>query len=149
MFCSKCGNQMGNARFCSKCGAVNGVGQAQGTVAANFAVANPGALSNYVKVSHNYAEFNGRARRREDWYFMLFNLIISFILGFISSLVGIGGWLSNLYSIAVLIPGIAVSIRRMHDINKSGWYIMIPFYNLVLCCTVGTKGANQYGEDTK
>ena len=76
-------------------------------------------------------------------------MIIAFVLGFADGLFGIGGWLSNIYSIAVLVPGIAVSIRRMHDIDKSGWYILIPFYNLVLVCTEGTKGANQYGEDPK
>lgn len=149
MFCSKCGNKMGNARFCDKCGADNGVGQVQGAAAATSAMHNSGALSYYVKALQNYSEFSGRARRSEYWYFMLFNLIISFVMGIIDALFGMGGWLSNIYSIAVLLPGIAVSIRRMHDINKSGWYIMIPLYNLILCCTEGGKGANQYGVDPK
>lgn len=58
-------------------------------------------------------------------------------------------FLSNIYTIAVLLPSIAVGVRRMHDVNKSGWYILIPFYNLFLALTEGTRGENQYGEDPK
>ena len=54
-----------------------------------------------------------------------------------------------IYVLASLIPGIAVGVRRMHDVNKSGWFILIPIYNLILCCTDGTQGPNQYGEDAK
>ena len=57
--------------------------------------------------------------------------------------------LSNIYTLAVLIPGIAVAVRRMHDVGKSGWYVLIPIYNLVLACTEGTSGDNEYGADPK
>ena len=57
--------------------------------------------------------------------------------------------LGNLYSLAVLLPAIAVTIRRMHDVGKSGWYCLIPIYNIVLAATEGEKGANQYGPDPK
>lgn len=57
--------------------------------------------------------------------------------------------LYSIYSLAVLIPGIAAGVRRMHDVNKSGWFLLIPFYNLVLACTDGTPGENEYGEDPK
>lgn len=57
--------------------------------------------------------------------------------------------LSNLYSLAVLVPGIAIGIRRMHDVNKSGWFILIPIYNLVLFCTKGDHAHNQYGDTPK
>ncbi|MDQ5928331.1 MAG: hypothetical protein QG594_105 [Bacteroidota bacterium] len=101
-------------------------------------------------VFENYANFDGRARRSEYWYFALLNMIISivlaFVLGFISPTLGLA---ANLYSLAVLIPSIAVAIRRMHDVGKSGWYILIPIYNLILACTEGEKGANQYGPDPK
>ena len=101
-------------------------------------------------VFENYANFNGRARRSEYWYFALLNVIISivlgFVLGFISPTLGLA---ANLYSLAVFIPSIAVAIRRMHDVGKSGWYILIPIYNLILACTEGDKGTNAYGPDPK
>nr|WP_297309504.1 DUF805 domain-containing protein [uncultured Flavobacterium sp.] len=105
-------------------------------------------MNYYLKVLQNYANFNGRARRSEYWYFYLFNLIIAIILGFIGILIN-STILSNIYSLVVLIPGIAVAIRRMHDVGKSGWYILIPIYNLILACTDGDKGPNEYGEDPK
>jgi uncharacterized membrane protein YhaH (DUF805 family) len=58
-------------------------------------------------------------------------------------------WIASIYSIAVLIPGIAVAIRRMHDVGKSGWFILIPIYNLILAVTEGQRGPNEYGEDPK
>jgi len=101
-------------------------------------------------VFENYANFNGRARRSEYWYFALLNGIISialsFVLGFISPSLGLA---ANLYSLAVLIPSIAVAVRRMHDVGKSGWFILIPIYNLILACTEGEKGTNEYGPDPK
>ncbi|MBD2768960.1 DUF805 domain-containing protein [Hymenobacter sp. BT664] len=96
-----------------------------------------------------YADFNGRARRAEFWYFMLFNAIISSVLGYIGALIFNTAWLSNLYSLVVFIPGTAVSIRRMHDVGKSGWFILIPIYNLILAATEGTRGPNEYGPDPK
>jgi len=53
------------------------------------------------------------------------------------------------YQLAILIPSIAVGVRRMHDVNKSGWFILIPIYNLILAVTDGTKGDNKYGHDPK
>ena len=70
-------------------------------------------------------------------------------MGFVGSLVDMGDLLSSIYSLVVFIPSVAVSIRRTHDVNKSGWYTLIPVYNIILVCTDGTKGANQYGEDPK
>jgi uncharacterized membrane protein YhaH (DUF805 family) len=57
------------------------------------------------------------------------------------------GILGTIFSLGVLVPGLAVAIRRMHDVGKSGWHILIPIYNLVLACTEGTKGDNEYGPD--
>jgi len=107
----------------------------------------------YLKVLRNYAVFDGRARRSEYWYFILFNMIISFVLGLIDGLsgfmVGDNGILSSIYSLGVLIPSIAVAIRRMHDVGKSGWFMLIPFYNLYLAVQDGEVGYNQYGPDPK
>jgi uncharacterized membrane protein YhaH (DUF805 family) len=102
----------------------------------------------YVKALQNYATFDGRARRSEYWYFVLFNLIIAFMLGFVGEAMGTT-ILSTMYTFAVLIPGIAVGVRRMHDVGKSGWFLLIPFYNLILACTEGDVGANEYGADPK
>jgi len=100
-------------------------------------------------VFENYANFNGRARRSEYWNFTLTNVIVSLILGFIGVLIGIGTIISDIYSLMVLVPTIAVTIRRMHDVGKNGWFMLIPIYNLILACTNGIEGENQYGPDPK
>jgi len=105
-------------------------------------------MNYYLKVLQNYAEFNGRARRSEYWYFALFSTIISLGLTFLGGMFNTE-LLANIYSLAVLVPSIAVGIRRMHDVGKSGWFILIPIYNLILACTDGEKGTNQYGPDPK
>jgi uncharacterized membrane protein YhaH (DUF805 family) len=105
-------------------------------------------MNYYFKVLQNYATFSGRARRSEYWYFFLFNVIISFCFGFVFGLLGLPEF-ANLYSLAVLVPSIAVAVRRMHDVGKSGWFILIPIYNLVLACTEGDHGDNEYGANPK
>ena len=69
-------------------------------------------------------------------------------IGFVEGMVGTT-FLGLIYSLAVLIPGIAVGVRRMHDVDKSGWFLLIPFYNLYLAVTEGTQGANRFGPDPK
>lgn len=98
-----------------------------------------------------YADFNGRARRSEYWWFFLFNVILSFVTGFIDESISPGGvgMIGLVVSLGLLIPGIAVAVRRMHDVGKSGWFILIPIYNLILSCTDGEPGSNQYGPDPK
>jgi uncharacterized membrane protein YhaH (DUF805 family) len=105
-------------------------------------------MNYYLHVLKNYAQFNGRARRSEYWYFVLFNTLITVVLMGIDVALETG-FLQALYSLAVLLPSIAVGIRRMHDVGKSGWFILIPIYNLILACTEGTKGENEYGADPK
>lgn len=97
----------------------------------------------YLNVLQNYAVFNGRANRAEFWYFFLYHLLIAFVLGRIGAILTID--LLSIYFPAMLIPSIAVSVRRMHDAGKSGWYALIPFYNIVLAVSEGTKGENKYG----
>lgn len=127
-------------------------------------------IDNYKKVVfENYVNFNGRARRSEFWYYVLANILIAIIIGFIEGMLGLGnyttssnsfefsgGVISNLYSLAVLLPGLAVSVRRLHDTNKSGWYILfglIPLIGaiilIVFMATNGDEGSNQYGQDPK
>jgi len=110
----------------------------------------------YLKVVRdNYANFKGRARRKEFWMFVLFNFIISFTLGIVGYIIGTP-LLSNLYSLAIFIPSIAVAVRRLHDIGKSGWWLLIAFipiigfiWLIVLYATEGDSGPNEYGEDPK
>lgn len=105
----------------------------------------------YLKVLKQYVDFNGRARRKEFWMFYLFNIIISY------GIVGITyamempelSFLSTFYSFGVLLPLIAVWIRRMHDVGKSGWYCLIPIYNLILACTDSEEGDNNWGPNPK
>jgi uncharacterized membrane protein YhaH (DUF805 family) len=108
----------------------------------------------YLKVLKQYADFNGRARRKEYWMFFLFNIIIAMILGFIEGVADINptsddSILASIYQLAILIPSIAVGVRRMHDVGKSGWFILIPIYNFILAVTDGDKGSNEYGSDPK
>ncbi|MFN8305197.1 MAG: DUF805 domain-containing protein [Ferruginibacter sp.] len=97
----------------------------------------------YVNVLKNYANFEGRARRSEYWYFTLFHFIIAMVLSYASMI------LYAVYVLGVLVPGIAVAVRRMHDVGKSGWYCLIPIYNLILALTPGVSGSNEYGPDPK
>jgi len=105
-------------------------------------------MNYYLKVLQNYAIFSGRARRSEYWYFVLFNLIITVVLALLGLLMETT-ILSNIYTFAVLVPSIAVGVRRMHDVGKSGWFLLIPIYNLILACTDGTQGDNEYGANPK
>ncbi len=91
----------------------------------------------YLVVLKKYAIFNGRARRKEYWYFLLFNIIISFVFGIIDGVTGSFsaeagmGLLGGIYMLIVLIPGIAVSIRRLHDTDRSGWWLLIGLIPLI------------------
>lgn len=113
-------------------------------------------------VLQNYANFNGRARRSEYWYYTLMNIIIAIVAMILDKALGINfdplpyGPLYAFYGLAVFLPGLAVAVRRLHDVNKSGWFILIALipiigaiWLLVLFCTEGDKGQNQYGADPK
>ena len=115
----------------------------------------------YLEVLRKYAVFDGRARRTEYWMFTLVNIIISFLLGLIEGFLGIApeldfSILSSIYSLGILIPSIAVSIRRLHDIGRSGWWfliVFIPFIGflvlLVFAIMDSEPGPNQYGPNPK
>jgi len=102
----------------------------------------------YLMVLNKYVQFDGRSRRKEFWMFFLIHLVISIGLNVIAGIIDFA-FLGTIYSIAVFLPYIAVSIRRMHDVGKSGWFILIPIYNIILYATEGDKGPNKYGEDPK
>lgn len=106
-------------------------------------------------VFENYANFEGRARRKEFWYFLLLHYIILIIVSIIDRMAGLTigslgyGILYLVYAFAALIPSLAVQARRLHDVGKSGWYMLIPIYNIILFCTEGDNSENEYGPDPK
>lgn len=116
----------------------------------------------YLKAFSQYANFSGRARRKEYWMFILFNIIFSTIAMIADNILGIAvegvgyGPIYLLYILAIFIPGLAVSIRRLHDIGKSGWMfliIMIPLIGsiwlLILMLSDSQQGPNKWGENPK
>lgn len=125
----------------------------------------------YLKVvAENYANFSGRARRKEYWMFVLFNIIFTIVAGVIDNILGLTfvmdmdgmtidlgyGWIYTLYTLAIFLPGLAVTFRRLHDLGKSGWWIFIvlipiigAIWFLVLLCLDGEEGSNIYGVSPK
>lgn len=115
----------------------------------------------YLAVLRKYAVFTGRARRREFWMFTLVNVLISIGLSIIDTILGTDygagyGILSTIYGLAVLIPSIAVGVRRLHDTGRTGWWLLIglvPCVGLIVLivfyATEGQRGDNQYGADPK
>ena len=110
----------------------------------------------YLGVLKKYAVFDGRARRKEYWMFFLFNLIAAVILVAIDSVIGTVALLYGLYMLGILCPAIGVTIRRLHDTGKSGWWIFISLvpvigglWFLYLMVIDGTPGDNQYGPSPK
>lgn len=107
-------------------------------------------IENYKKVAfENFANFSGRAPRSEYWYFLLANLIVGFLIGIVGTLIGLSesgiNTVANIWVLAFIIPGVAVSVRRVHDSNHSGWFVLIPLYNLYLMIIKGTDGPNRFG----
>ncbi|OAT55252.1 DUF805 domain-containing protein [Providencia heimbachae] len=118
-------------------------------------------------IKNNYANFDGRARRKEYWMFSLINIVIIIALSLVmggsinDDTGGMGGLgitalvLMLIYCVAVFIPSLAVTIRRLHDIDKSGWWYLIsfiPFGGLIIfvfTCLDGTPGNNRFGSSPK
>ena len=105
----------------------------------------------------NYINFNGRSRRSEYWWFVLFNLIIQIIIIILANLITKNlMFLSYIYSLIIFLPGLGLVIRRLHDIGKSGWYIFIAFIPIVgvfillyFFCLDSENQSNEYGESPK
>jgi uncharacterized membrane protein YhaH (DUF805 family) len=119
-------------------------------------------VSWYLDVLKKYAVFGGRSRRKEYWYFVLFTVLISIVLSIIDAVLGTpgaeggAGLLSGIYSLAVLIPSLAVSIRRLHDTGRSGWWILIslvPLIGTIVLLVFNVQdsqpGDNQFGPNPK
>lgn len=119
----------------------------------------PNAFGYFVKAFKQYADFSGRARRKEYWFYMLFYILIMFglnildsVLGTFSEAAGIGV-LGGVFSLAALLPSLAVSVRRLHDTNRSGWWLLIGFVPLVGAIVLlvffcqGSRDNNRFGHN--
>ncbi len=115
-----------------------------------------------VSVLSKYADFTGRARRSEYWYFALFTMLISMVLGLLAGIAGDGvlskiiTGISGLVSLGLFVPGLAVCWRRLHDIGKSGAFYflgLIPLVGAIILivwfCQDSQPGTNQYGPNPK
>lgn len=133
-------------------------------------------MNYFIHCLKNYANFKGRARRKEFWMFVLFSIIFSIVFSILDSLLGTSykfsyplmgreipmsiGYMSSFFSLFLLVPSIAVGVRRIHDVGKTGWLYVI-FYGLTVFCCIGIfpwiyfmvkegdTGENQYGPDPK
>ncbi len=116
----------------------------------------------YIKVIRQYVDFEGRARRKEYWVFVLFNIIFALIAMTLDNVLGMAsdvyfyGPVYILYAIAVTLPNLAVSVRRLHDTGRSGWMMLISLipiiggiWLIVLFAVEGQAGENEYGLDPK
>ena len=116
----------------------------------------------YLQAIRKYTVFSGRSRRSEYWYFVLFNTLIIVALTVVDvatgmySIEGDVGLLSGIYSLAVFIPSFAVTVRRLHDTDRSGWWVLlavVPIVGVIVLivffATDGTPGANRFGENPK
>ena len=113
-------------------------------------------MNYYIGCFKRYADFSGRARRKEYWLFALFNAIACFIVEFVDGLLCLCGLLAGLYSLAVLVPSLAVTARRLHDTNRSGWWMLIclvpvigGIWLLVLLVLDSQIGSNRFGANPK
>ena len=110
----------------------------------------------YLRALKKYAEFSGRARRTEYWMFTLVNVVIAMVLGVIEGILGGPGILGAIYGLAMLLPSLAVTIRRLHDTGRSGWLCLIALIPvvgaivlLVFLVLDSQPGPNEYGPNPK
>ena len=107
-----------------------------------------------------YAQFSGRSRRKEFWLFYLLITIATIVLTFIDISIGsfdaVSGFglLSGIFTLAIIVPSLAVSVRRLHDTDRSGWWLLLSIIPLlgtivlvVFWCLRGTQGPNEFGDD--
>ncbi|MFA6197694.1 MAG: DUF805 domain-containing protein [Patescibacteria group bacterium] len=113
-------------------------------------------MNYFMEALKKYAVFNGRANRAEYWYFVLFYIIIAVVLSIIDAVLKTKGTLTYLLSLALLLPNLGLTVRRLHDIGKSGPWIFVSLipaigsiWLLILLATQGNPGDNAYGSPSK
>lgn len=162
MFCSKCGNILRDgAKYCPSCGAAQTPHDTAVNTTPNFTHGQALPSVTFAEAIRlffaNYAKFHGRSRRSEYWYIVLFMSLVSIALGIVSGWEdSLGSVLSVLWSLAVLIPGLALAVRRLHDTGKSGLYLLwalLPLAGgiivLIPMLQDSQPGSNQYGPSPK
>jgi uncharacterized membrane protein YhaH (DUF805 family) len=149
VYCRGCAKEIhSTATACPQCGAQQATQAPQAAQSAFNAEAINSSW--YVRVLKKYAVFAGRASRKEYWMFALVSALVSIGLIIVENLMGShAAMLSNLYSLAVLVPSIAVGVRRLHDTDRSGWWLVLPIVNIVFLAFEGQRGGNRFGEDPK
>ena len=112
-------------------------------------------INNFVDViTKHYVDFEGRATRSQYWYFVLVNVVLGWVIGFLAGAMGIPG-LAYIYSLALLLPGIGVGVRRLHDTGRSGWWMLLALTGIgaivviVFYCLDSEPGTNKYGPNPK
>ena len=150
-YCIKCGAKAkAIAEFCHACG----VPVYRGSSSEKTPPYRPterSTLDWYLEPWKKYGVFTGRARRKEFWVFSLGNLILFVALGFFSegvpeeTIYNVVG----LFYLAILVPSLAVGVRRMHDSNHSGWWVIVPLVSWMFWYVDGTRGPNRFGDDPK
>lgn len=91
-----------------------------------------------------YATFSGRASRSEYWFFYLFYMIM-YVIGAIVGVAMDSSWIMYLFILPFFLPTLSAGIRRIHDTGRSGWFFLVPIYNIILLIQSGTPGDNKYG----
>ena len=173
MYCQKCGSDIGQSNFCPNCGA-SAYGNPY-SAPVNVPVENFNLITAYKSMFKKYAQFNGRSRRSEYWLASVMNLIIImafYLIMFIPMMVDIVnygeptgatgglmivfGLLIFVYAVAVFVPSLAMSVRRLHDTGRSGWFLLlnlIPYIGGIIVFVFSVldsqPGANQYGPNPK
>ena len=157
--CVKCGNKISSDdEFCGSCG--NDISDMQNKDQIRYGdIDDTGEQSSfdyYKQVLNKYSDFDGRSTKAEYWYFMLYNIIIAILIAILGIIIGDAGILYVLYLFITFIPQLAVSVRRLHDIGKSGWIFLVSLipligflWMLILFTTDSDSGVNKYGPNPK
>lgn len=103
-----------------------------------------------------FTDFQGRSQREAFWFFLLFHLLVAFALGFVDGLLGLGGFLGFIYALIALVPSAALTVRRLHDMGRSGWFILLALLPgigmvilLIMAAIDSEDGSNEWGPNPK
>lgn len=161
MFCNKCGNIMPDGtKYCPSCGAEQRPHSSAVNDRPQFQHGQPlpsVSFSQAIRLFFsNYANFSGRSRRSEYWFACLFLWLISVAMNYLAAASGLFAAVSYIWGLATLVPGISLSVRRLHDVGKSGLYLLwalLPIAGWIIVIVQYAKDsqpeANQYGPNPK